>query len=106
MLMKHKYLKFCRYYKGEETIPWDKDFSKFVRFWIMERNYYTNTYEESHEYWENAGQNLLDDITFQKFLSKIDNITIRGFVAWAAVTSYDHNPAGGYLFMLKYKYNG
>ena len=104
MTMKPEYLKYCRYYKGDEEIPWDKDYVTFTRFWIIERDYYTNEYENNHEYWENGGQELCDPPELKKFLSTIKDKTIRGFVACSAVFSYSHNPAGGMLFMLKYKY--
>ena len=104
MTMNPEYLKYCSYYKGEETIPWEKDFARFTRFWILERDYYSSFENIDHEYWETKGQEMFDNPTLKKFLSEIENKTIKGFVTWAATTSYDHNPAGGYLFVLNYKY--
>lgn len=106
MLMNPKYLKYCRYYKGEETEPKNKSYNSFLRFWYLEREYYTDHYETKHEYWENEGQKYCEHPAFlKKFVSKIKDKTIRGFVAYATTMITYNCPMDDGEFILRYKYD-
>lgn len=105
MIMNPKYLQYCKYYKGEESIPWDRSFDRFTRFWILERDYYSCIYEDNHEYWETIGPSLIDQPQVKKFVSRIKDKTIRGFVCCSVVLTKEHNPSAGESFILKYKYD-
>ena len=106
MLMNLEYLKFCKYYKGEEEVPIGKDYDTFLRFWYLERDYYTDVYDEKHEFWEGEGiDKYCQQKTLLDFLSKIDNKTIRGFVAYSATMVSYNCPMEGCDFILNYKYN-
>lgn len=103
MTMNPEYLKYCRYYKGEETIPWEKSYDKFTRFWILERDYYSAEYESNHEFWETEGIKWCSP--FEKnYISKIKDKTVVGFVVWAIIMTSYNNPMESSEFILRYKY--
>lgn len=92
-------LKYCKYYKGEDTKHDTND-----SFWILERNYYSSVYPENHEYWEKGeGLDLCINTfpTLKDFIMKQD-ITTRGFLACTAIYSYSHNPMGNIEYLLNY----
>lgn len=102
MVMRPELLKFCAYYKGEEKKPSHKNFESFAMYWYLERNYYSGPYEDTHEYWETEGQDILPkDPHYKKILSKIHSKTIRGFLAWSWAV-VDWPPSG---FFENYKFN-
>lgn len=105
MTMKPEYLKFCKYYKGEESVPWGRSYDDFTRFWILERNYYSDIYESEHGYWETSGPSLCDHPRVRGFVNQIKEDAIRGFVCWSVVMTKEHNPSAGETFILKYKPN-
>ncbi len=106
MLMNPEYLKFCKYYKGEEEEPIDKDYDTFQRFWYLEREYYSGPYKDEHEFWEGEGiERYCQQKPLLEFLAKIKNKTIKGFVAYSATVVSYHCPMEGCGFILKYKYD-
>lgn len=104
MTMNPEYLKYCRYYKGEETIPLEKSYDKFTRFWLLERDYYSSEYESKHEYWETEGQMWCTPF-IKNYLSKIKDKTVVGFIVWATTMVSYNSPMESGSFILRYKYD-
>lgn len=101
MTMNPKYLQYCKYYNGEETVPWNKSYDKFTRFWLLERDYYSAIYDEQHIYWETKGQKFCTQ-RLKKYISKFNNRTIAGFIAWATTMVSYNSPMEGEEFIFRY----
>ena len=98
---KNKYLKYCKYYKGEDTIPENMNNNQF---WYLERGYVTS-YDNNHQDWEHLNMLSMCIEKFpetKEFINSFEDEFVREMLATFVILSYSHTPQSGVDFIFDY----
>ena len=98
---KNKYLKYCKYYKGEETIPENLNYN---RFWYLERGYVTS-YDNNKKDWDRLNILSMCFESFpetKEFIISFGEEFVQKMLASFVIFSYSHNPQSGADFIFDY----
>lgn len=98
---KNKYLKYCKYYKGEDKPPTEMQYKDF---WILERNYITS-YDITKD-----DRKHLDFLSMcfelfpetKDFIDSFEDEFVRKMLATFVILSYSHTPQSGVDFIFDY----
>lgn len=98
------YAPYCRHYRYENTCPEGRNYDTFDRWWYLEREY-IRVFNDKHEYWETEGiKTYFDEERDKDILEYIRKFPkeMQGFLAYSAIMSFSHCPAGGIDFIFNY----
>jgi hypothetical protein len=92
------FLKYCKYYKGEEYYPSGKD----ADFWLLEKYYVTTNVD--HKHWETEGLKMCYESypETKPFISNFKEPFVRGMLAYMVLMTAYNVPITDANFILNY----
>lgn len=98
---KNKYLKYCKYYKGEETNPENLNYN---RFWYLERGYVTS-YDNNKKDWERLNMLSMCFESFpetKEFINSFEDEFVRKMLATFVIYTLSYVPLLNADFIFDY----